>query len=78
MALSQASAAEDGELSSQSSLCPADFDGSFFPFQGLRDTREREQEHRIIYVNGHKPASYSGVEPLKYANNEIVTSKVRI
>ena len=48
----------------------------FFIEQGLRDTREREQEHRIIYVNNHRPTTYRGQEPLKYANNEIITSKV--
>jgi hypothetical protein len=42
----------------------------------LKDTREREQEYRVVFVNNEKPNDYIGPMPLKYAKNQIVTSKV--
>ncbi len=47
-------------------------------FKGLRDNRENERDHRIIYVNNVKPSDYDGESPLKYTDNRIVTSKVII
>lgn len=45
-------------------------------FKGIKDSRELDQEYRVIYVNNVKPDDYTGEEPLDYATNEIVTSKV--
>lgn len=44
--------------------------------KGLRDTRENEEEYRTIFVNNVRPDGYNGDVPLKYGDNEIVTSKV--
>jgi hypothetical protein len=42
----------------------------------LRDTRERDQEYRVVFVNNQKPNGYTGPMPLKYSKNRTVTSKV--
>lgn len=46
----------------------------------IRDAREEKRRRRIIYVNNKKPDNLSGQllveEPLKYASNQIRTSKV--
>ena len=45
--------------------------------KGVRDNRERNAPLRTIFVNHKRPTSYSGSdEPLNYANNEMITSKV--
>ena len=46
-------------------------------WKGLRDTRENDRDYRIIFVNNARPSSYNGELPLKYADNEIKTSKVK-
>lgn len=42
----------------------------------LCDNREKEQKLRVVFINNIEPKSYTGEQPLKYAGNEIKTSKV--
>ena len=43
--------------------------------KGIRDTREQEQENRIIYINNVIPSDFN-YPKLNYGKNKIVTSKV--
>ena len=43
--------------------------------KGIRDTREQDQENRIIYINNVIPSDFN-YPKLNYGKNKIVTSKV--
>ena len=44
--------------------------------KGICDIRQKEQNHRIVYVNNVKPDDYTDEPQLNYGNNQIITSKV--
>ena len=46
-------------------------------FQKIRDNREKFTKIRTVYVKNLKPSDYTGDEPLEYASNKVVTSKVK-
>ncbi|RNA39590.1 putative phospholipid-transporting ATPase IF, partial [Brachionus plicatilis] len=41
----------------------------------LRDTRQKYQNNRIIYLNNSLPEDYSGEKPCPYSSNRVCTSK---
>jgi hypothetical protein len=44
----------------------------------IRDTREKYTKLRTIYINNIKPNNYDGEEPLDYADNRMITSRVKL
>ncbi len=56
-----------------------EFISLFFVYlKKIRDNREKFSKLRTIFLNKKRPEGYEGDEPLDYASNRMVTSKVNI